>query len=31
MSEEVVVLGVTETVQVAILKERLYVRDVMGM
>ena len=30
MSEAMVVLGVTETVQGDILKERLYVRDVMG-
>ena len=31
MSEAIVVLGVAETVQGDILKERLYVRDVMGM
>ena len=31
MSEAMVVLGVTETVQGDILKERLYVRDVMEM
>ena len=31
MSEAMVVLGVTETVQGDILKERLYVRDVIEM
>ena len=31
MSEAMVVLGVTETVQGDILKDRLYVRDVMEM
>ena len=31
MSEAMVVLGVAETVQGDILKERLYVRDVIGM
>ena len=31
MSEAMVVLGVTETVQGDMLKERLYVRDVKGM
>ena len=31
MSEAMVVLGVTETVQGDVLKDRLYVRDVLGM
>ena len=31
MSEAMVVLGVAETAQGDILKERLYVRDVIGM